>query len=346
MGISQIGVPNSTISPSSASRPIFTLANTYNLSSSLSGVNFTANVVSDMVYDKGLQRLAFVVTDSTASNALATWTLGTTTVNRFSLPISAQSANYKLLSGRSNRLWFAPGLYSSSYGLYSSTGGASSTWENPFGSTSRSDLACVGSNHNVNTNPNDVVDFLELRNYALGANYISNYTSQTAYQIFISGGLTPSDASGGSNPRQKITEIRSGDESDIINGYSYHAGSDLIDNANDGTRGVISHRLYDFRGTSYMYFITSEPPQMSTYNRDGWTKGVAGRETCIENRWILNIGHPGGDSMYDLSTGRFVGVSSLIGNGGSRVVYLSTTKKAYQYNRNNYKMYEYDVTFI
>ena len=345
MGIAQLGVAAASASPSSQNRPVFTLANTYDLSSNLSGVNFSANVLPDLVYDKGSGKLAFAVTDTTSTNALAAWTLGTTTVNRFNLPVGVQTANFKFLSTKGNRLYFSPGLGGGNYGLYASTGGASSTWTNTWGSAVRSEMALVGSNIYPQSNANDTAEIMHITSYALGGFQLLNDTSGAVYTVSSSQSASITDASGGAQPRQKLTEIRSGDESNIINGYSYRAGADFIDNSNEGTCGVLGVKFYDMRGTSYAQFQTAQPPQLSTYNRDGWIKSPAGRETCIENRWILNVGYYG-DSLYDLSSGQFLPAPTLAGFASSRLVYLSTTKKAYQYNRNNYKMYEYDVTFI
>ncbi len=344
MGIAQVGVAATTSSPSSQSRPIFTLANTYDLSGNLSGVNFTSNVISDLVYDKNQAKLAFAVTDNTSTNALASWTLGSTSVTRFNLPVSVQNPNFKFLSTKNNWLYYSPGL-SGNYGLYASTAGASSSWMNTWGSTSRGDMTTVGSNIYPHSNANDTAVIIHVTSYALSGFQLLNDSSGAVYTVSTTGSASITDGSGGSFPRQKLTEIRSGDESNIINGYSYRAGADLIDNSNDGTCGVLGIKFYDLRSTSYAQFQTAQPPQLSTYNRDGWIKSPAGRETCIENRWILNVGLYG-DSLYDLSTAQFIPAPTLGGYGSSRLVYLSTTKKAYQYNRNNYKMYEYDVTFI
>lgn len=344
MGISQIGVAAATASPSSASRPIFTLANTYNLSTPLSGVGNVGNMINDMVYLRSSGKIGFATESTTTTNAWCVWTPGTTTVAKYNLPISIQNEKFKFTVGGAGRLWYLASMDDdTTRNIYYSTNDGS-TWTNYASiTTGANDIFPLSTSLKPDYN---TTDELEIGVYGQSTKQFYNLSSG-AYTYTFGYTDTIAQSSGTFN---KIIPVRSGDDSGIINGYHHRFGSTYNDsNGYRGITGTSIFSLYDSRDVGKMLFLKAEPEHLSTYSKDGYQDQPSGRATCIENRWIHFSGRTSfGGMMYDMQTQKFMGGIDVgyYGPSSSRIVYLSSTKKAYLYSGLTKKMYEYDVTFI
>lgn len=342
MGISQIGVAAATASPASASRPMFTLANTYDLSGSISTYE-SASHATDMIYDRANQKICFPVTNTTTTNAFAVWTPGTTSVTRYNLPLSLQNDTYKFIIGRDDAIWYVPGLEGSNYGLYRSTNGGSS-WTNPVGSSTKYELIALSTEREAIINPTDNVPVMWFDGAGTSSPYVINMTNTTLYLPSINNVGTTT----GTNTKYRMAPIVKGDDTGVISGY--HCRLNCTHSANSGTgAGTVSFvniRAYHNR-TGGGYLISNK--QQRNYNTAYEVNAefaISGRTTCIEGRWFYTVGEQHHE-LYDMQNTTFIGdIPQLSTYFNGRLVYLSSTKKAYIYNKYLYKMYEYDVTFI
>lgn len=345
MGISQIGVAAATTSPSSATRPIFTLANTYDLSGTIT--TSLGNMISDMVYIRSTGKIGFAITNTTTTNAWAVWTPGGTSVTRYNLPVSIQNEGFKFEIGGAGRLWYMMSMDDDTTRNIYHSSNEGSTWTNYTSiATGANDIFPISSNLKPDLNPNDE---LEIGVTGQSTKQFYNLTSGAYNWSFSVADTTPTQANGTYN---KIIAMKSGDDSGIVTGYHHRFGSRYSDTSSNakGSTGTSIFTLYDSRAAGNVHFVKAEPEFISTSSKDGWQDQIAGRATCIENRWIhFSSRSSVGSAIYDTQTQKFMGgIQSMahVSNGSSRIVYLSSTKKAYWYSGQTKKMYEYDVTFI
>lgn len=343
MGISQIGVAAATSSPTNAARPVFTLANTYDLSGSISTYE-GASDSTDMFYDRTNQKICFPIDNTTTTNAFAVWTPGTTTVTKYNLPVSLQNGTYRFIVGGDDNIWYSPGLEGGNYSLYRSTNGGSS-WTTPIGASTKYEIMPVSKGLVAMVNGTDVVPIIYFNGHPFGTGIFYNSTNNTTYSVNTDAYVTTYH---GTSTKIRISEIKKGDDTGIILGYKGHNGfTHDGGNLSGGTAYNVSVKGYHFRtanGIGAAAYV--DETWNSTYESRAEVS-FSGRTTCIEGKWLVIMGGLYGNSLYDLVSKKTIGdIPEIETRWNTRVVYLSSTKKAYVYNKYNYKMYEYDVTFL